>query len=86
MPEVPALQAQGLALKGDLLRNEGADHAALEAYRQAVQIQSNPVGRPRCWPQPGVRGLIWTISATEQACGGRHLVTSCHIPTYDDTQ
>lgn len=43
MQQVPQLQAEGLNLKGDLLRQEGADRAALEVYRQAIQIKPNPV-------------------------------------------
>jgi len=42
MQEVPSLRAEGLSLKGDLLRQEGADRAAVDVYRQAIQIKSNP--------------------------------------------
>jgi hypothetical protein len=42
MQEVPSLRAEGLSLKGDLLRQEGADRAAVDVYRQAIQIKPNP--------------------------------------------
>lgn len=47
MQAVPVLQAEGLGLKGDVLRYEGADREALEAYQQAVKIKPSATLKAR---------------------------------------